>query len=207
MTSILDRFKTALTGWTYSQPCPTTNGRFIGSILDDSIKGYIKDRLSDIIVGFGGPIQYPDITVKDEKGKLYAFEIKASNKNKAIANRTRSPESIFSTYEKYKEHWVIAIFYDLDSNTRLFRSLEIYYIELWKYASATFKDMSALAALTNIDFMLRKRHSDRAFQNEKEFLEFIRHMSQHRGTTAQRNKEARKWLRQYRQKQRSKRLN
>ena len=204
MTSILDRVKIAMSGWSYNQRCPTTNGRFIGSILQDSINEYIKDRLSDIIERFGGPIEYPDISIRDEEDNLYAFEIKASNKNKAIANRTRSPESIISTYDTYKEHWIIAILYDLDTSTRLFRSLDVYYIELWKYASATFKDMSALAALTNIDFMLRKRLSDRAFRSEKEFRDFIRHMSQHRGTTAQRNKEAREWLKQYRQKRQSK---
>lgn len=197
-TLILDRVKTVLSGWSYNQSCPTTNGRFIGSILEDSIKEYIKDRLSDIIEKFGGPIEYPDITLKDKEGNLYAFEIKTSNKNKAIANRTRSPESIISTYDRYKERWVIAILYDLDSNTRLFRSLEIYFTEFWKYASATFKDMSALAALTNIDFILRKRHSNQAFLDEKEFVEFVQYMSQHRGTTAQRNKASKEWRGKYR---------
>jgi hypothetical protein len=89
------------------------------------------------------------------------------------------------------------IFYTLTRDRRL-KDVEKYFIELWKYASTTFKNSWMMNALSSLDLMLRYKSSETQFRSEEEFLNFVKHMAEHPGSTSQRNKEAKKWLRQYR---------
>lgn len=196
--SILEVLQEASKSWNPPNKSPTSNGRWVGSFLEESLKDHLKVKIPSYINKFGGPTEYPDITLKDDNGTLYAFEIKATQKDEHVNNRTKSPESVVKNYGRFKEHWVIAILYRLNHDTRVFSDIETLYIELWKYTSTSFKDYSALAALGSIDYMLRKRETESAFRSEKEFLDFVKYMSAHPGPIIERNRLSKEWLRKYR---------
>jgi hypothetical protein len=187
----------ALEDWEYKEPLPSTDTRFIGSLIEESIQQHIKMKLPNFIVKIGKRFEYPDITIIDEEGKMYAFEVKSSPRKKGISTRVKSPKTIYESYHKYKEHWVIMIFYTLTRDRRL-KDVEKYFIELWKYASATFKNSSMMNALSSLDLTLRYKTSETQFRSEEEFLNFMKYMAEHHGSTSQRNEEAKKWLKQYR---------
>jgi Holliday junction resolvase len=195
--TILEVLQEGAKSWNPPEKSPTANGRWVGSFMEESLKDHLKTTIPTYISKFGGPTEYPDITLKDN-GSLYAFEVKATEKDEHVNNRTKSPESIVKNYAKFKEHYVIAILYRLNHETKVFSDIEIKYIELWKYTSTSFKDYSALAALGSIDYMLRTRQTDNAFRSEKEFIEFANYMSQHPGPIIERNRLAKEWLRKYR---------
>jgi hypothetical protein len=196
--SILEVIQEAVEDWTPPNKSPTANGRWVGSVLEESLKDDLKIKIPSYVSKFGGPTEYPDITLKDDNGDHYAFEIKATERDEHVNNRTKSPESITKHYKMFKEHWVIAILYKLNHDTKVLSDVEALFIELWKYTSTSFKDYSALAALGSIDYMLRKEDTERAFRSEKEFLEFANYMSQHPNSIIERNKLAKEWLRKYR---------
>lgn len=196
--TILDIVQKAVGSWEPPTKSPTANGRWVGSVLEESIKDHLRTKIPDYIDKLGGPTEYPDISIKDRNGVLYAFEVKATGRDGPVHNRTKSPESIVKNYGMFKEHWVIAILYRLSRETKTLSDIEVLFIELWKYTSTSFKDYSALAALGNVDHMLRKRPTERAFRSEEEFLEFVKYMGQHPGPIIQRNKLAKEWLQKYR---------
>jgi hypothetical protein len=189
--------KSAIKTWESPTKSPTANGRWVGSFLEESIKDHLKVTIPSYIERFGGAIEYPDVSLKDEAG-IYAFEIKATEKDAHINNRTKSPESMVKHYHRFKEHWIIAPFYRLDREEKRFSDIEVLYIELWKYTSASFKDYSALAALGKLAYMLRKQNTSLAFRSEQEFIGFFTYMSKHPGPIIERNRLAKEWLKQYR---------
>lgn len=195
---MLNIVKKAIESWGKPTKSPTANGRWVGSFLEESIKAHLRIAIPSYIERFGGPTEYPDISLKSGNGALYAFEVKATQKDVHVNNRTKSPESLVRYYKKFKEHWVIVPLYRLDRETMTLSDIEVLYIELWKYTSTSFKDYSALAALGKIAYMLRVEPTDRAFKNEREFIDFAAYMSKHPGPIIERNKLAKKWLRQYR---------
>ncbi len=196
---ILDIVQTAIKTWQPPSKSPTANGRWVGSFLEESIKEHLKETIPQYIEKFGGAIEYPDVSLKDEVG-AYAFEIKATEKDAHVNNRTKSPESMAKNYPKFKEHWVIAPFYRLDREAKLFSDIEVFYIELWKYTSTSFKDYSALAALGKLEYMLRTQSTPFAFRSEQEFVDFFTYMSKHPGPIIDRNRLAKEWLKQSRAK-------
>jgi hypothetical protein len=190
--------RAALAHWEPPTKSPTSDGRWVGSFLEEELRDHLKKEIPEHIERFGGPTEYPDVSLKDNDRKLYAFEVKATKRDEHVNNRTKSPESIVRNYSKFEQHWVVAILYRLDPATRLLSDVETMFVELWKYTSTSFKDYSALAALGSFDEILRKKSSDRQFRSEKEFLEFVKYMSQHPGPIIERNKLAKKWLEEYR---------
>jgi len=180
--------------WHYDLPIPTADTRCLGFILEQSIALHLQREMPDCGVALGGAITYPNLHVTTPRGLSLAFEVKASPKLAGIGNRVKSPESTLAFYDRFDGHWVLAIFYDFNADKTALRSFRICVLQLWQYASATFKDMSALSSLGSLDAMLRKVHTERAFRDEPEFLEFLRYMSHHPGTTAQRNAHARQWM-------------
>jgi hypothetical protein len=196
--SILEVLQGAAMSWNHPEKSPTSNGRWVGSFLEESLKDHLKAKIPTYISKFGGPTEYPDITLKDANAALFAFEIKATEKDEHVNNRTKSPESVVKNYGKFKEHCVIAVLYRLNHDTKVFSDIEILYMPLWKYTSTSFKDYSALAALGKIDYMLRTQETESAFRSEKEFLDFVKYMSEHPGPIIERNRLAKEWLRKYR---------
>jgi len=196
---ILDIVKSAINSWEPPAKSPTANGRWVGSFLEESIKDHLKVTIPSYIEKFGGAIEYPDVCLKSDTS-VYAFEIKATEKDRHINNRTKSPESMVKHYHRFKEHWVIAPFYRLDRETKTFSDIEVLYIELWKYTSVSFKDYSALAALGKREYMLRIQSTPLAFQSEQEFVDFFTYMSDHPGPIIERNRLAKEWLQRYRTK-------
>lgn len=197
-STVLDTLKSAIQTWKKPTQSPTANGRWVGSFLEESIKDHLKVTIPQHIEKFGGPTEYPDISLKDEAGTLYAFEVKATEKETHVNNRTKSPESIVKHYARFKEHWVIVALYKLNRETRILSDIEVLYIELWKYTSTSFKDYSALAALGKIEYMLRLAATDMAFRTEQEFMDFAAYMSKHPGPIKERNRLAKEWLQEYR---------
>ena len=196
---ILDIVKSAIKTWQPPVQSPTANGRWVGSFLEESIKDHFKTAIPSYIESFGGATKYPDVSLKDNMG-AYAFEIKATEKDTHANNRTKSPESMAKNYSNFKEHWIIAPFYRLDREARLFSDIEVFYIELWKYTSTSFKDYSALAALGKLEYMLRTQNTPLAFRSEQEFVDFFTYMSKYPGPIIDRNRLAKQWLKQYRAK-------
>ena len=188
----------ALADWEYGLPVPTVETRCLGFILEASIAAHLIESLPNNRIELGGPTAYPDICITDEQGRKHAFEVKASPKTTTIGNRLKSPGSVLAFYPRYESHWIIAVFYEFDDTKQFLRNVQLHVVPMWQYASATFKDMSALPALGSLDRILRRTATALAFRDETEFLDFMRHMSQHPGTTGQRSAEARAWLRQRR---------
>jgi len=195
---MLDIVKSAIQTWKKPTVSPTANGRWVGSFLEESIKNHLKVTVPQYIERFGGPTEYPDISLKDEAGTLYAFEVKATEKETHVNNRTKSPESIVKHYGQFKEHWVIALLYKLNREMRVLSDIEVLYIELWKYTSTSFKDYSALAALGKIQYMLRLEATDSGFISEQVFLDFAAYMIKHPGPIKERYRLAKEWLQEYR---------
>lgn len=196
---LLDQIKSTLNEWTYKTPIPTLDTRCIGFILEASIYEHLQKKLPQYNYRSGAAIEYPDIEIVDQYNNKYALEIKAAPKQKGIGNRVKSPESIVKFYGSFKEHWILLIFYKFTENNVHITDITLYFLHLWEYASTTFKDMSALGALTSLDILLRNRRTNTQFRNEKEFIEFTKYMSTQQGTTAQRNKIAKEWLKKSRQ--------
>lgn len=196
---ILDIVKSAIKTWQPPTQSPTANGRWVGSVLEESIKEHFKKAIPSYIQSFGHATEYPDVALKDNIG-AYAFEIKATEKDAHVNNRTKSPESLAKNFLKFKEHWVIAAFYRLDREAKLFSDIEVFYIELWKYTSTSFKDYSALAALGKLEYMLRTESTPLAFRSQQEFIDFFTYMSKYPGPIIQRNQLAKEWLKQHRAK-------
>jgi len=204
-SSILDVVSKAVGSWVPPTRSPTANGRWIGSVLEESLRDHLKQAIPSYIERLAGATEYPDISIKDQDGTLYAFEVKATHRDQHVNNRTKSPESLAKHYDIFKEHWVIAILYRLDKATKAFSDIEVLYVELWKYTSRSFKDYSALAALGSFEYILRKRPTETAFRSEQEFRDFFNYMSQHAGPIIDRNRLARQWLTDYRKVSQAKR--
>jgi len=194
---LVRRVADALGDWTYTAPLPTDDARCLGFILEQALVLHLRQALPDVDTLLGGAIEYPNVAASGD-GLRLAFEVKASPRTAQISNRVKSPESILRFYPRYDGHWVIALFYRFAEDGVHLADLRGCMLELWRYAATTFKDMSAICALGSLDQMLRKVPTDRAFESEKEFLQFCSHMASHPGTTAQRNAAAREWLRQRR---------
>jgi len=194
---LLRRIADALRDWTYTDPLPTDDARCLGFILEQSLVMHLQRALPDVETLLGGAIEYPNVAVSGDGPRL-AFEVKASPRTTQISNRVKSPESILRFYPRFDGHWVIALFYRFTEDGVHLADLRGCLLELWRYAATTFKDMSAICALGSLDQMLRQAPTERAFLNEKEFLQFCSHMASHPGTTAQRNAAAQEWLRRRR---------
>ncbi len=184
----------ALADWDYDLPVPTDDSRCLGFILEQSIALFLREVLPQYEIELSGAIDYPNIHLWCEGGPSLAFEVKASSKTTGIGNRVKSPESIVSVYDQYDGHWVLAIFYQIAGDGSHLQELMICILPMWQYASTTFKDMSAISALSSLSMMLRDSSSGRAFRSEQDFLSFVEHMSGRGGTTAERNAMARQWL-------------
>lgn len=184
----------ALATWEYELPIPTDDTRCLGFILEQSIAIHTQEFMHEYRIELGGSVTYPNLHIHKPGGPSIAVEVKASPRTVGIGNRVKSPESILSFYDRFDAHWVIAIFYDFTEDRRYLHDFRICLLELWRYASTTFKDMSAVSALGSLDAMRRRTPTERAFADETEFLDFVRHMSTRPGTTAQRNAHAREWL-------------
>jgi hypothetical protein len=194
---LVRRVAESLRTWTYDDPLPTDDARCLGFILEQALVMHLARVLPDVEALLGGSIEYPNVAISADGVRL-AFEVKASPRITQVSNRVKSPESILRFYPRYDGHWVIALFYRFAADGAHLAALSGCILELWRYAAATFKDMSAICALGSLDHMLRKASSARAFLSEDEFLEFCAHMCSRPGTTAQRNAAAREWMEQRR---------
>jgi hypothetical protein len=189
----IERMAEALGSWEYPLPLPTNDPRCIGFILEQSIALHLRDALPDYESLLGGSTEYPNLILTGH-GESYAIEVKAAPRTAQLSNRVKSPESTLRFYPRFKGHWVIALFYTFQDDGVHLKGISACLLELWRYSSTTFKDMSAICALGSLDDMTRGRSSNRAFRSEEEFLEFSSYMSEHPGTTAQRNAAVREWL-------------
>lgn len=184
----------ALESWRYDLPIPTDDTRCLGFILEQSIALHLQQMMADYHIDLSGATDYPNLHVWQAGGPSLALEVKAAPRTTGIGNRVKSPESIVELYPRYDSHWVIAVFYEFSDDRRRLHRFKICVLQMWQYASRTFKDMSAISALGSLDAMLREVTSKTAFEDEDEFLAFVRHMSRHQGTTTQRNAMARQWI-------------
>jgi len=188
----------SLTDWRYDLPMPTNDARCIGFILEQSIALHLQKVLPQLEISLGGAIEYPNLRVAGPEG-VFAFEIKASPRKRQISNRVKSPESILRIYPQFAGHWVVILFYILADDRLHLAEIDACILQLWRYAAAAFKDMSAICALGSLEQILRQKPSDKAFRTEREFLDFCSLMAGHPGTTAQRNAAVREWLRDRKQ--------
>lgn len=184
----------SLLDWRYGLPMPTNDARCVGFILEQSIALHLQRALPQLEISLGGAIEYPNLKIAGPEGVL-AFEVKASPRKEQISNRVKSPESILKFYPQFASHWVIILFYKLAGDSIHLAKIEACILELWRYAAAAFKDMSAICALGSLELMLRQKPSAKAFRTEEEFLDLCSFMVKHPGTTAQRNAAVREWLR------------
>ena len=184
----------ALEHWDYDLPIPTDDTRCLGFILEQSIALHLQRTMPQCDVTLGGAIAYPNLRISEPGGPSLAFEVKASPRTQRIGNRVKSPDSILEFWDRFDGHWVMAVFYEFTAAKDRLHRFRCCLLPLWQYASAIFKDMSAISALGSLDAMLRNATVRSAFRDEAEFLDFARYMVDHPGTTAQRNAAAKEWL-------------